>query len=96
MENAFAGMLVKNGIKLNYYDRKSRMEIDFVYEDGNKISLIEVKSGRDYKRHASLDNASLLFGNNISKKIVLYSGNIFTDDTSTIYMPLYFGMFIGK
>ena len=96
MENAIAGMLVKNGIKLNYYDRKSRMEIDFVYEDGNKISLIEVKSGRDYKRHASLDNASLLFGNNIHKKIILYSGNIFTDDASTIYMPFYFGMFIGK
>ena len=96
MENAIAGMLVKNGIKLNYYDRKSRMEIDFVYEDGNKISLIEVKSGRDYKRHASLDNASLIFGNNINKKIILYTGNIFTDDDSAIYMPFYFGMFIGK
>ncbi len=96
MENAIAGMLVKNGIKLNYYDRKSRMEIDFVYEDGNKISLIEVKSGKDYKRHASLDNASLLFGKYINKKIVLYSGNTFIDNAETIYMPFYFGMFIGR
>ena len=96
MENAIAGMLVKNGIKLNYYDRKSRMEIDFVYEDSNKISLIEVKSGRDYKRHASLDNASMLFGKYINKKIVLYSGNTFIDNAETIYMPFYFGMFIGR
>lgn len=96
MENAIAGMLVKNGIKLNYYDRKSRMEIDFVYEDGNKISLIEVKSGKDYKRHASLDNAFLLFGKYINKKIVLYSGNTFIDNAETIYMPFYFGMFIDR
>ena len=56
-ENYVAAELVKKGYSLHYYDRKSRQELDFLVAKGNKIGIIEVKSGEDYKRHASLNTA---------------------------------------
>lgn len=54
-ENFVATELVKKGYVLHYYDYKSRQELDFLVAQNNKINIIEVKSGNDYKRHASLD-----------------------------------------
>ena len=54
-ENFVATELVKKGYVLHYYDHKSRQELDFLVAQNNKINVIEVKSGNDYKRHASLD-----------------------------------------
>jgi hypothetical protein len=56
-ENYVAAELVKKGYTLHYYDYKSRQELDFLIARDNKIDIIEVKSGNDYKRHASLDTA---------------------------------------
>lgn len=56
-ENYVAAELVKKGYTLHYYDRKSRQELDFLIAKNNKIDILEVKSGNDYKRHASLDTA---------------------------------------
>ena len=54
-ENFVAAELVKKGYALHYYDYKSRQELDFLIAQNNKINIIELKSGNDYKRHASLD-----------------------------------------
>lgn len=43
VENYLAGELSKHGISLNYYDRKSKHEQDFVFPEGNKISIIDAK-----------------------------------------------------
>ena len=59
-ENYVAGELVKIGLPLHYYDRKSRQELDFLIEKNNTIGIIEVKSGEDYQKHASLDTAMQL------------------------------------
>ena len=56
-ENYVAAELVKKGYTLHYYDHKSRQELDFLIAKDNKIDILEVKSGNDYKRHASLDTA---------------------------------------
>ena len=56
-ENYVAAELVKKGYTLHYYDRKSRQELDFLIAQSNKISIVEVKSGEDYKTHSSLDTA---------------------------------------
>lgn len=56
-ENYVAAELIKKGYSLHYYDRKSRQELDFLIARNNKIHIIEVKSGNDYMRHASLDSA---------------------------------------
>lgn len=59
-ENYVAGELVKIGLPLHYYDRKSRQELDFLIEKNNTIGIIEVKSGENYQKHASLDTAMQL------------------------------------
>jgi uncharacterized protein len=92
-ENYVAGELVKHGLSLNYYDRKSKHELDFVFPEGNKISIIEVKSGSDYKRHLSLDMAQRLFADKINRSIVMSGNNVECED-GIIYLPLYMSMFI--
>lgn len=92
-ENYVAGELSKHGVSLNYYDRKSKHELDFVFPEGNKISIIEVKSGKDYKRHSSLDMAHSLFPDRINRRIVLSGNNVESDD-GILYFPFYMSMFI--
>lgn len=93
-ENYIAGELAKHGVSLNYYDRKSKHELDFVFPEGGKISIIEVKSGKDYKMHSSLDMAQSLFADKINRRIVA-SGNNVESANGVIYLPLYMSMFIG-
>ena len=93
-ENIVADQLIQNGLKLHYYDKKSRQELDFIYPDKNKISVIEVKSGSTYKRHISLTHASNNYSDCIGRKIVLCRGNI-EKVNDIVYMPLYMSMFIG-
>lgn len=92
-ENYMAGELVKHGVPLNYYDRKSKHELDFVFPECNKISVIEVKSGKDYKRHASLDMAQSLFADKINRRMVISTNNVESEDGTT-YLPFYMSMFI--
>jgi len=56
-ENYVAAALAKKKIPLHYYDKKTRTELDFVWNDGASLSVIEVKSGNEYRRHIALDNA---------------------------------------
>lgn len=92
-ENYVAGELTKHGISLNYYDRKSKHELDFVFLEGNKISVIEVKSGKDYMKHTSLDVAQSLFSDRINRRIVM-SGNNLKSENGVLYLPFYMSMFI--
>ena len=92
-ENYVAGELVKHGISLNYYDRKSKHELDFVFPEGNRISIMEVKSGKDYKKHPSLNMAQSLFADKINRRIVISGNNVECED-GIIYMPFYMSMFI--
>ncbi len=92
-ENYVAGELVKHGISLNYYDRKSKHELDFVFPEGNRISVIEVKSGKDYKSHSSLNMAQGLFADKINRSIVMSGNNVEFRD-GTLYLPFYMSMFI--
>ncbi|MDY4521050.1 MAG: ATP-binding protein [Bacteroidales bacterium] len=92
-ENFVAGELSKHGVSLNYYDKKSKHELDFVFPEGNKISIIEVKSGKDYKKHSSLNMAQSLFADKINRQIVV-SGNNLESENGIIYIPFYMTMFI--
>ncbi len=93
-ENNIAGELVKHSVSLNYYDKKSKHELDFVFPEENKISIIEVKSGKDYKKHSSLDMAQTLFADKIYRSIVV-SGNNVGFENGILYLPFYMTMFIG-
>ncbi len=92
-ENYVAGELTKHGIPFNYYDRKSKHELDFVFPEDNKISILEVKSGKDYRKHASLDMARRLFEAKINRRMVL-SGNNLEFEDGIAYLPFYMSMFI--
>ena len=92
-ENFVASELMKHGVSLNYYDKKSKQELDFIFPDKNKISIIEVKSGNNYKKHASLNAALESFSDNINRAMVLSKFNVERLD-DVIYYPLYMTMFI--
>ncbi len=92
LENAIAMELVKKEIPLYYYDKKSRQELDFIYEKNNKLTIIEVKSGADYKKHTSINNAINNY-QNLNQAIVLCTGNIFNTN-EILYLPFYLIMFI--
>ena len=91
-ENYVATEFSKHNIPLNYYDKKSRQELDFIYPQGSKINIIEVKSGKDYKKHASLDAAINTY-NTINEAIVLCTSNVEHSD-GILYLPLYMTMFL--
>lgn len=92
-ENFVACTLVANNHSLHYYDRKSRQELDFIIEEDCRITIVEVKSGKDYHKHASLSSALNLFKSSIHRAIVLSPYNL-SMSKGVIYMPLYFAMFI--
>ena len=92
-ENFVASEMIKRGKQIYYYDKKSKQELDFVFLDNNKVSIIEVKSGKDYKRHASLDAAIAIKNNNIGRPMVFSRFNV-EEDNSVIYYPLYMTMFL--
>lgn len=58
-----------------------------------KVLPIEVKSGKDYKRHSTLTNMT---SNNIfDEAMILYGGNIEKKGSITYY-PIYMTMFIEE
>jgi len=92
-ENAVASELAKRGVPLRYFSRKTRDELDFVMSDGGKVTVIEVKSGDDYRKHRALDNVASDARSSIARKIVLCKRNVeVVDDVE--YLPLYMGMFL--
>ena len=92
-ENYMACSLSSKGKALHYYDKKSRHELDFIIEENNKITIIEVKSGKDYKRHASLDRAIGSFPEKIGRSIVFSPHNV-ERNQEVLYLPLYMSQFL--
>ena len=87
-ENYVATELVKKGYTLHYYDQKSRQELDFLIAKNNKINIIEVKSGNDYKQHHSLNTALAKCHSNLYEPIVVCKFQM--QKTGDIqYIPLY-------
>ena len=86
--------LVKRGILLYYYDKKTRTELDFVFKDDELLSVIEVKSGSDFHSHAALDNPYMDNPGKFKQRIVLCRGNIEVPSDGTIYLPLCMTMFL--
>ena len=64
------------------------MEFDFVIEDSRsgEVKVIEVKSGKDYKRHSALNN--LMDSGAVKNAIILHDGNVSVDGDKS-YLPIY-------
>jgi hypothetical protein len=93
VENFVAAELVKKGYPLHYFDQKSKHELDFVLPRNDGITILEVKSGSNFRRHASLDYALQRDSNMISDAVVLCRSNV-TTTNSIRYLPLYMAMFL--
>ncbi len=94
-EQAVAQQLSSNGLSLYYNSDKKRGEIDFLIEQNSKVIPIEVKSGKDYKRHNALTNLMNNKAFNYEKGYVLTNQNI-SRNGNIIYLPIYMSMFINK
>ena len=95
-EVAVCSELTAHGFPLFYYDNKKKGEVDFLVSDYDSLSVvpIEVKSGKDYDRHSSLD---LFVGTpdyNIKEGIVFSNEREIFKDGKIRYLPIYFVMFI--
>lgn len=74
MDNLFAIQLKCNGYKLYYYDKKQVGELGFIIEHDGKLVPIEIKSGKDYIKHAALNKSIQIQQKNIGKSIVFCIG----------------------
>ena len=92
-ENAVAQELRAHGLNPRYFHSKKQGELDFLIEDAGVAIPIEVKSGKDYKKHSALDN---VLGNrdyHIDRSIVLNNENI-DKERNVLYAPVYCAMFV--
>jgi len=89
-ENLIADILIKKGIRLNYYKADdSSQEIEFLLNGEGSIIPIEVKSGKGPS--ISLDN--ILSNPDVKIGYKLIAGNIGQVDKK-ITLPLYMAMFL--
>ena len=93
-ENAIAEELVSKGFDLYYYKNNKVGEIDFLIENKGVVIPLEIKSGKNYKRHNALDN--LLLDSVDIPKAYIFSNNNIEVDGNKVYLPIYMIMFFEK
>ena len=94
-ENAVAQELLSKGHNLYYFNNKKQGELDFVIEYNCKALPLEIKSGKDYKRHSALNNVLSCKEYGIDEAYIFSEGNIETAGRR-IYFPIYMIMFLEK
>ena len=87
-ENYIAQELSSCEITPYYFKSKGIGEIDFLIEYDNRIVPLEIKSGKDYKKHKALDNLLNSKEYPIDKGYILSLSNIEANDRC-IYIPVY-------
>lgn len=95
LENVFAGQLKFNGFTLRYLNKQKVGELDFVIQQGNKVIPLAIKSGKDYKQHAALDNALAVDDWNLEQALAFCFGNVVQKGKIT-YLPFYMIMFFQQ
>lgn len=94
-ENAAAQELKAHGYELYYFNSKRQGELDFLVEHYGEVIPIEIKSGKDYTKHAALNNVLANETYHIPEAYVFHNGNVSTDGKITYY-PIYMLMFVQK
>ena len=93
-ENVVAQELSAHGSSVRFFRNRKQGELDFVIEYGEKIVPIEVKSGKNYKRHSALNNVLDVKNYGIDQAIVLCEDNVSVSG-KIVYLPVYMVAFIG-
>ena len=92
-ENVVAQELVSKGLQVYYFSSKKQGEVDFVIEWNGVACPIEVKSGKDYKRHSALENILSDENYDIPEAIVFSNANVEVVG-KRVYIPIYMIMFL--
>ena len=87
-ENAVAQQLTANGLEPYFCKKKNIGELDVLVEMDGKVVPIEVKSGKAYKAHKSLDNFMKISDYHIEKAYVLSVANT-EQEGAVVYLPIY-------
>lgn len=97
-ECAVACQLAANENKLFYYDNRTRGEVDFLFDDYDSLSVvpIEVKSGKDYKRHIAISRFVSNSEYGIKYGYVLSNSGMVESDGKINYVPVYFSLFFDN
>lgn len=94
-ENVVAQELKCHGFDLYYYNNNRLGELDFLIEYNGAVLPIEVKSGKDYERHAALTNCISNKRYDIPKAYVFCNNNVKRAEKVTYY-PIYMITFLEK
>lgn len=96
-ENMVAQMLRANGHRLFFHafykktkngkKDKNRSEVDFLVKRGNKVSVIEVKTGKS-TCHTSLDYVMDTYSKQLGQCYVLHTKDL-RKDGNLLYLPIY-------
>lgn len=97
-ETVVAQELKAHGYSLYYYDNKQNGEVDFLIDDTEHLSVmpIEVKSGKDYKKHSALDKFVSNKRYNVHQAFVLSNEQTVNTQDGITYMPVYYIMCFKK
>ncbi len=94
-ENAAAQELKAHGFDLYYFNSRKQGELDFLVEKGGDVMPIEIKSGKDYTRHAALSNVLENERYAIPAACVFHNGNV-SSAGKIGYYPIYMLMFVQR
>lgn len=94
-ENLAAQELYAHGFDLYYFNSRKQGEIDFLVERDGNVLPVEIKSGKDYTKHAALSNVMANEAYAIPEAFVFHNGNVSVSDKVTYY-PIYMLMFLIK
>ena len=94
-ENVVAQELKCHGFDLYYYNNNRTGELDFLVEYKGKVLPIEVKSGKDYERHAALNHCMNNLRYDIDMAYVFCNGNVKVKENIRYY-PIYMIGFVRK
>lgn len=95
-ECVVATELAAHDNQLFYYDNRTHGEVDYLIDDYESLSVIplEVKSGKDYKRHIALSRFVSTPDYHIKQGYVLSNNRIVETCGNITYIPIYYCMFI--
>lgn len=94
-ENAAAQELKAHGFDLYYFNSKKQGELDFLIEYNGNVLPIEIKLGKDYTKHAALNNVLENNAYDIPEAFVFHNGNV-SISGKVVYYPIYMLMFVQK
>ncbi|OZG66148.1 ATP/GTP-binding protein [Bifidobacterium hapali] len=90
-ENIVGDIFAKNGHRLYYYEKDSRLEMDFFIRYNDVATAIEVKSSANRKAKSM---QSMIENHNVSHGIKLADSNMGFAGENIEVMPLYMAMFL--